>query len=315
MNKTPVLFIIFNRPDKTQRVLEGIKLYQPNRLYIAADGPRQRVASDIENCKQTREIIKAIDWPCEVKTLFREENLGCDVSIPDAIHWFFEHETSGIILEDDCLPNLDFFEFSNLLLEKYADDEKVMHISGSNFFKGKLMLPQSYFFSNIPLCWGWATWKRAWKSFDYDLIYKVDESWPDKILLNRIYHSYQRNILKSMLGYHIDKKALNWDYRWIFSIWNANGIAINPSKNFINNIGLGADATHFTGDNHSRNVLADMPLESINKIIHPKTIEINKAAEILLQEILFPAHSKIKLLKHQLGKLIPAQLKSLIRKS
>ena len=115
--KSAVLFIIFNRPDTTKKVFDQIKAGKPGRLYIAADGPRMNRPGEEVLCRQTREIINDVDWPCEVKTLFRQTNQGCKEAVSSAIAWFFENEEEGIILEDDCLPNNSFFRFCDTLLE------------------------------------------------------------------------------------------------------------------------------------------------------------------------------------------------------
>lgn len=132
---TPILFTIFNRPDTTALVFEKIRKAQPQKLYIAADGPRTKQGKEL--CNKTREIIKRIDWDCSVKKLFLEDNLGCRKGMIKAITWFFENESEGIILEDDCLPSDSFFSFCSILLEKYRDDDRIGHITGSNFQKGK----------------------------------------------------------------------------------------------------------------------------------------------------------------------------------
>ena len=129
---TPILFLIFNRPQCTRKVFEEIRKNRPKRLYISADGPRCGVSSDAENCRLARQIATEVDWDCTVKTFFREENIGCGRAVQSGISWFFEHEEAGIILEDDCLPDATFFEFCGEMLRKYADDERIMHISGHN---------------------------------------------------------------------------------------------------------------------------------------------------------------------------------------
>ena len=106
---TPVLFVIFNRPDTTQKVFNAIRQAKPKQLFVAADGPREGKEGEKEKCEQVREIIEQIDWDCEVKTLFRDKNLGCKIAVSSAIDWFFENVEEGIILEDDCLPSQSFF--------------------------------------------------------------------------------------------------------------------------------------------------------------------------------------------------------------
>src|SRR4051812_47307967 len=123
----PVLFLIFNRPDVTEKTFERIREAKPSRLYVAADGPRPNKPGEDVLCKTTRELIK-VDWPCELKTLYREKNLGCGRAVSQAITWFFDQEESGIIIEDDILPHLSFFNYCSTLLEHYKDDTAVMHI-------------------------------------------------------------------------------------------------------------------------------------------------------------------------------------------
>ena len=125
MLDAPVLFLVFNRPDVTMRVFEAIRHARPRRLYVAADGPRAGISSETGKCEQTRQIATQVDWDCEVKTLFRSENLGCRVAVSSAIDWFFENEPEGIILEDDCLPHPTFFHFCQELLERYQHDQRI----------------------------------------------------------------------------------------------------------------------------------------------------------------------------------------------
>jgi len=147
MFETPILFLVFNRLDTTKQVFEQIRLIQPARLYIAADGPRNNVPEDFAKCESVKQFLdSAIDWPCEVKTLFRDENLGCGIAVNEAITWFFRQEEQGIVLEDDCLPNLSFFRYCEELLNLYKSEERVMMVSG---FSGveKFEHPLSYSFS------------------------------------------------------------------------------------------------------------------------------------------------------------------------
>ena len=152
---TPILFLIFSRPQTTQRVFEVIRKIKPTKLYIGADGPRGNLPGEAERCVQARKIATAVDWDCDVRTLFHEENLGCGQAPSSAISWFFKNESEGIILEDDCMPALSIFPFCAELLARYRDDTRIMHISGSNFEKGNGPdKGYSYYFSNFVCCWG-----------------------------------------------------------------------------------------------------------------------------------------------------------------
>jgi hypothetical protein len=172
-HKSAVLFLVFSRPHLTAQVMATIRAAQPKRLYVAADGPRKRPGED-ELCNEARRIATEVDWPCEVRTLFRDTNLGCRVGVSTAMDWFFEHEKEGIILEDDCVPSQSFFPYCAELLDRYRDDARIMCISGDNPRARPVQRRESYVFSRYPLIWGWATWQRAWRLYD-----ATRSSWPE----------------------------------------------------------------------------------------------------------------------------------------
>jgi len=93
----------------------------------------------------------------------RTNNLGCKLGVSDAINWFFEFNEFGIILEDDCLPNITFFSYCEELLNKYKDNMKIMHISGHKKIMGNFNSKESYYFSRIANIWGWSTWRNRWE--------------------------------------------------------------------------------------------------------------------------------------------------------
>ena len=169
MLQTPILFIIFNRKEVALTALAAIKKSRPKRLYISGDGARAHIPEETLKVAHTRKaILEAIDWDCEVMTLFQEKNLGCGPGVYTAINWFFEHEEQGIILEDDCVASDSFFPFCETLLEKFKWDERIGLISGFNQV-GSIPVADSYCFSKYAVCWGWATWRRAWKNMDYEM--------------------------------------------------------------------------------------------------------------------------------------------------
>jgi hypothetical protein len=253
--KTPLLFIIFNRPEETRMVFDEIKKLRPEKLFIAADGPRADYPDDILKCKKTREIINEIDWPCETKTNFRDENLGCGKGPANAITWLFQHEEQGIILEDDCVPDKSFFFFCQELLEKYQDDSRVMHIAGTNhnpeFVRDN---SYSYFFSQVGHMWGWATWKRAWSL--YDIKMGVFDEIITKDYFKDIYPNpfIRKYMIKKFTETYTGKIKGVWDYQWEFTRIINSGLTIMPRNNLIHNIGFGDAATHtFSSNNYFKN--------------------------------------------------------------
>lgn len=264
--KTPVLFIIFNRPDTTQKVFESIRKARPENLFVAADGPRHNKKSENEKCNLTRQITEKIDWPCQVRRLYRDKNLGCKKAVSQAINWFFQNVGEGIILEDDCLPDQSFFRYCSILLEKYRGDSKVMHIGGSSFIDTQQK--SSYYFSKYPHVWGWATWKRSWDGYDSDLnnVYNSSIfgnykfSFFEKIFWLETFHAVKNG--------HID----TWDYQWVYKIWKNKGIAITPTTNLIKNIGFIKDSTH---TKTTPEFIRKQKTGEIKQIIHCNSIKIN----------------------------------------
>jgi hypothetical protein len=248
---SPVLFLVFNRPESTARVFNALRLAKPLRLYVAADGPRSHVATDVENCRRVKEIVNEVDWPCKVTTLFRDENLGCGRAISSAITWFFEHEPEGIILEDDCLPVQGFFRYCQELLGYYRNDTRVMHIGGNNFLNGSYDPTHSYYFARNGHIWGWATWRRAWQNYDLDMaLYNTVKAsrYFENFFLNPVEKLYRLR----KLGQAASRKIDTWDYQWDFARYIHSGLAIVPNKNLVTNIGFGTDATHTRGSRDSK---------------------------------------------------------------
>jgi len=282
---TAVLFLIFNRADTTERVLESIRKARPERLYVACDGPRRRHASDEGDILRTRAVVEqGIDWPCRMQTRFLQENLGCARAVASAIDWFFEQEEEGIILEDDCLPDPSFFRFCSELLERFRADHSIGHIGGNTFFPGAKTMEASYYASHLNHIWGWATWRRAWKHYDHKM-----HQWPEfrnsvKMMQisgsrkSRRHWHYHFNLA---FRDHID----TWDYRWTFACWRNELISLLPKINLVANIGFDARATHTTGANSGNPAATadslDFPLQ------HPPKIKIDGVADHFVQEHYF----------------------------
>jgi len=278
--KTAVLFLVFNRPDTTKQVFEAIRQAKPPRLYVAADGPREGKLGEVELVEKVRTIATAVDWPCEVKTLFREENLGCKYAVSGAITWFFEQEEQGIILEDDCLPNQDFFHFSEVNLKKYKNDRRVMMISGTNYLSStNTKMP--YFFSEHYTIWGWATWRRAWQLYDVEMADwgpEFDIKFLKKKYKYHYIYKHFQNTFNALKKDYVD----TWDIQWVFTCLSNHGLCVTPSVNMISNIGV--NGTHWIGltDSHFIPTL-DLKL-SQHANVYPK-VRINYEYDITLHEL------------------------------
>lgn len=245
--KSPVLLLTFNRLETTKKVFAAIREVKPNKLYFASDGPRKSKANEFEQIKQVRNfLLTSVNWECEIKTLFQNENLGCGKAVSSALNWFFENEEMGIILEDDCLPSISFFRFCDELLEKYLEDERIMHISGDNFQDGIIRSDASYYYSKISHIWGWATWRRAWKLYNYEmpsLNTFIEKSIGLNIWNKKRITNYWIEQFKKVVANRID----TWDYQWNYCLLINNGLSILPNINLVENIGFHLEATHTKG--------------------------------------------------------------------
>tara|TARA_B100000900_G_C20591630_1_gene721847 strand:+ start:2278 stop:3261 length:984 start_codon:yes stop_codon:yes gene_type:complete len=309
---TSVLLLVFNRLDTTKQVFEAIRQAKPPRLYIASDGPRDAIENEHKKVECVRNFILGnVDWECEVKTLFRDKNIGCKLAVSGAITWFFEHEEQGIILEDDCLPSKSFFWYCDELLEKYKDNHKIMHIAGSTYVeKPNNHQEYDYHFARVGGIWGWASWRRSWNLYELEM-----ESYPLAIEENIFDDLFigEDEIKKLYLDWFKNAygNTNTWDYQWTYTKIINNSINIMPSKNLIKNIGHGSEqATHTTGEDKK---YSDMMLNELNfPLKHPKFFVIDREFNYLNYKFITQMTFKqniLKLIKKILPKFIVDYLK------
>lgn len=281
--RSPILFIVFNRPEVTSQVFDAIRKARPPRLYVAADGPRKNKLGEAEHCQAVQNIVSQVDWPCEVSKLIRQENLGCRVAVSSAIDWFFSCESEGIILEDDCLPHPDFFQYCDELLEKYRDDERVGMISGCNFQNGAWRGDGDYYLSRFCHIWGWASWARAWKKYDVDV-----NQWPqlkkEDWLRSLGFKGVEKAFWLKAFNRVYTKEQDTWDYQWVMACWLNKMLSVMPNVNLISNIGFGDQATHTVG----KSIFADMKTDKLSfPLLHPSLLEGHKEGDQYTSRYLF----------------------------
>lgn len=297
--ETPIAFIIFNRPDTTQKVFEEIRKAKPKKLFVISDGPRNNEEKKL--VEKTRAIIDQVDWDCEVKKNYSEKNLGCKMRVLSGISWFFKQVEYGIILEDDCVPTQSFFPFCEELLEKYKDNKKIMMISGDNFQDGKQRGSGSYYFSRYCHLWGWATWKRAWELCDREMYTYpkfrngngMAKIWNDLRIAKHWIHLFDKAYVN---------KIDTWDYHWLFSIWSRGSVAIIPNTNLVTNIGFDSRATHTKKEDQK---ISNLPRrEMVFPLIHPSTIEINEEADAFSNKRLITLSEQNKIKAYLIGHIL-----------
>lgn len=241
---TPVAFFIYNRPQTTRKVLKRIGLAEPPRLLVIGDGPSNTDSDDQEKVSSARNLIQQnIDWDCEVRTKYAEENMGMRRRFASGLEWVFEQEPEAIILEDDTVPDPTFFRFAEEMLKEYRDDTRVMDIGGTNYLGEWKSQRQDYHFSYFGGFWGWASWRRSWELYDPDMTRwddpeakaRVRDVIADQDIFNYAHYVYQKTY---------EGRLDTYDYQWGFARQLNSGLSVVPSTNLVSNVGFGVDATH-----------------------------------------------------------------------
>jgi hypothetical protein len=275
--------LIYNRPELTRSAMERIRAARPPRLLVVADGPRTDRPEDFDQCARAREAAAEVDWPCEVDKNYASENLGCARRVSGGLDWAFSLVEEAIVLEDDCLPDETFFPYCQGLLARFRTDVRVMAVSGDNFQLGRRRTPYSYYFSRYPHCWGWATWRRAWEHFDFEM--KLWPEFRDGRRLNDLFGNarvvrHWTRVFEQTADGTLD----SWAYRWTFACWAQGGLSILPAVNLVSNVGFGDGATHTT----RRSLFENLPAERIAlPLRHPPFILRDAVADRRTERTLF----------------------------
>ncbi len=299
--RTPVLFVIFNRPDTTRRVFDAIRAARPERLFIAADGPRAGRADDAERCRAARAVVEHVDWDCDVQTKLGDANVGLKRAVVSAVDWFFEHVPEGIILEDDCLPSPSFFPFCQALLARYRDDERVMQVSGNNYLMGRRSIRESYYFSRLSDIWGWATWRRAWRWFDLRM-----ETYPrfrdDGRLGDYIVDAGTAAWLTRYFddAYRASDERGIWSTAWMYAMVTQNALTIVPRVNLVANIGFGGDGTNVA---RSFRPYAEVSASTMDELVHPPFVLPDHVADALRFDVIRRTEPRLAARRNRLREL------------
>lgn len=239
MLKTPVVIIVYNRPNLTKKLLNKLSIVKPKNLVIISDGakPDQK---DIKKVLKIKKIVKQINWKCKKLYISSKKNLGLKKRVHSGLNIVFQNYNKAIIFEDDCIPNKSFF-FCEKLLDLYKNNKKISTISGNKF--NSIEIKNSYYFSKYSSIWGWASWKRSWNSFDIKIKfwpkYKKSKRWikdfPD--IVERIF--WEKKFDKVYNG-----TIKSWAYPFLLNNFYHRNLTIIPKYNLVKNIGFGVNATH-----------------------------------------------------------------------
>lgn len=245
--QTPVAIIFFNRARPLKSVMKRVREVRPRKLFLIADGPRAHVPGDAERCDDARAVAEeSIDWECDIQRCYAEHNLGCGPRPATGISWVFRQVEEAIILEDDCVPEVSFFRFCDEMLERYRDNEDIFQVCGTNYFPLMDRSFYSYHFSRYLVCWGWATWRRAWNHFDYGM-----RDYDTETVTAMLEQTFEHKSSVAYWGRQFERLRAGddsvWDLRWLYAGWRHQALGIIPRDNLVSNIGFGTDSTHTRG--------------------------------------------------------------------
>lgn len=281
----PIMILFFNRPDTLQQVFAWVRRMQPKQLFLVQDGPRADRSDDMKKIEACRRVVENVDWDCEVRRNYAEQNMSCDHREFTGISWCFQFVDRLMILEDDCVPADSFYGFCAELLEKYKNDQRVFSISGLNRLGEYGVTPYDYVFSRASAGIGWATWKRCWdyvqSLWELDV---VDDScfmrYCDKVLSDSSMRLEREVLHRSASVRNYNRqigKISSWEYLAGLSAIMNRQLIITPRVNMVKYIGFTEDATHSGNSpelvNHKiRKVLTQSAKELTGAIKHPPAI-------------------------------------------
>jgi len=240
-NLAPIALFVYNRPEHTRRTISYLQknlLADESRLFIFSDAPK--TDDDKAKVEQVRNFIKDVSGFKSVKIIERKENLGLANSIISGVTQLVAEYGKIIVFEDDLLSSPHTLEYFNEGLNRYAKEEKVMHIGAYMYELADKKLPETFFW-RAATSWGWATWGRAWNHFEDDvdvLLNQFDKQKTDQFSINGT-----MNFWKQLTGFKAGKNN-SWAIRWYASIFLKGGLTLNPSTSLIQNIGNDGSGTH-----------------------------------------------------------------------
>lgn len=239
---TPAIALFtFARPATTARVFAAVRAARPSRLFIIGDGPRPDRPDEAARCAEVRRLVEGVDWPCTVEHDYADRNMGCRTRISSGIRWVFSRVDEAIFLEDDTLPDATFFPYCEELLARFRNDDRVIAVSGSSMLTHGSADGASYWFSAHPRIWGWASWRRAWDGYDVEMsdwpAMRESSAWRARTPLEqRAWGPFFDDVKAGLVD--------TWDAQFTLLAWKTGRLCAIPSKNLVDNIGFGVDATN-----------------------------------------------------------------------
>ncbi len=254
----PIIVFAYNRPDHLRNTLEALSkndLANQSELTVFCDGPKEGASdTQLTAIQEVRRVAHEKQWCKNVTVIESECNKGLANSIIAGVTSVVEENGRVIVLEDDIVTSRGFLKYMNDALDMYESDERVMHVSGY-MYPHKGNLPET-FFCALPLCWGWATWKRAWSFFEDDA-----QKWIDYYEKNGLwgrFNVFGGDILQKQLIDNAKGVIRTWFVKWHSSVLFHDGLALFPGVSLVDNIGMDGTGVHCSSSgSFSNGILAE----------------------------------------------------------
>ena len=273
-NLAPITFFAYNRPEHARITIEALKknsLASESELFIFSDGAKNDDENDLEKVKQVREYLKTIDGFKSVKIFERGKNYGCAKNIVDGVTQIVNEFGKIIVVEDDILTSPYFLNYVNDALELYKDDERVCNVDAYlSPFEFENM-PQSFFAPFVEI-WGWGTWQRAWKYYEFDAGKLLDKITAGGGGQSFNFYSDKQEFSK-MLKMQAEGKLNTWDVQWYATNFLLNKLSLFPGKTLTQNIGFDGSGTHCKKSASNKNI--NSPLAENYTGLEKIPVEIN----------------------------------------
>jgi dihydrofolate reductase len=232
-NNVAVLLVAFSRVDCARQTFEAIKAAKPGKFYFYTNCPRVEYPEECANNQIIRDMVKEVDWPCELKTWFRDKPVSSLDSVRSAINWVFQNEEQAIVMEDDCVGAPAWFDFAAEMLERYKDDSRIWMIGGSNYAEQYNPHDYSYHFSRNFFINGWASWSNRWKAVDWDNLGY------ESMLQNGVVEAYYPTSAERRFHHRrlLHSESRLWDFAFWYTGMAHFAFSITPSRHLVQNIG------------------------------------------------------------------------------
>lgn len=266
----PIVLFVYNRPEHTRRTIEALRantLAETSDLIIFSDAPANTLMEG--SVQRVRNYIHGITGFRSVKVIERPKNFGLARSIIEGVSHVCDAYGRVIVMEDDLLTSPYFLEFMNEALQLYEHDEKVMHVSGC-MYPIDQKIQESTFFFRVPLCWGWATWKRAWTHFhrDISIMRQFDSTMRREFDIQGT-HPYWKQLELNKSG-----KIFTWFIFWYAILFLENGLTLFPSRSLVLNIGHDGTGVHCSHNNDYHTPILSEPVRIYKLQITENTLAI-----------------------------------------